>query len=493
MKYKILSAVLACTFVISAALPAMAKEPYDGYTYNTYGEKVPAPNAYLPQKVVTGIDLGIGQLNKPADVYVDSNDDIYLLDSGNGRVVILDKKFNLKKVVDKFVLEDTGVESPLKDAAGIFAVPEEGRIYIADKGNQRVAVCDYDGKIDRQITKPDTELLGKEIVFAPRKVVVNSIGTVFILSENINQGMVSIDKNDVFQGFFGAERIQLSAAQMLDLWWRTFLSKEQKAQTATFQPTEYANIFIDDEDFIYTATSLETYEKAQVKRLNPSGTNILYEDMKYGDIAGEFQNGLFTVSAITDVTVDDDGFIFALDRNFGRIYMYDEQSWNLAIFGKKDNMFGTFDEPIAIENVDGKIIVVDNTKAQLVVFEPTTYGHYMREAMVYHYKGRYALALPQWNLVQQLNNNYEWAYAGIGRALHMQEEYKGAMYNFKLANNQESYSKSKKKYRTVFMRKYFTVITVSSLVFIIGLYVLIKNRKKISKFIGEKKKGGRSI
>lgn len=486
MKYRILSFAMAA-FVALSSLTAMAKEPYEGYTYNTYGERVPAPNAFLPQQVITGVSLGIGQLSKPSDVFVDSNDDVYLVDSGNGRVVILDKNFKLKKVLDKFVKD--GQSSPLKDPDGIFAKPETGKIYIADKGNSRVAVCDYDGNIIEEITKPDTDLLGDEIVFAPKKVVVNSIDNVFILSENINQGLVTIDSDGSFQKFFGAEKIQLTAIQMADYMWRSILSKEQIKQTATFQPTEYANIFIDDEDFIYTATALETYEKAQVKRLNPTGTNILYEDMRYGDLVGEFDGTAMKVSAITDVTVDDDGFIFALDRNFGRIYMYDEQSWNLAIFGKKDTAFGTFEEPVAIENVDGKIIVVDATKCNLTVFEPTEYGDKMMEAVRYHYKGRYAQALEPWQKVHEMNNNYEWAYAGIGRSQHMEENYSEAMKSFKLANNHELYSKSKKKQRTVVLRKHFTAITIWLLIIVFGLYFGLKYKKKIAELI--KNKGGK--
>lgn len=480
MKQRIFAAAAACLLTFSAAVSVFAKEPYDGYTYDTYGERVPAPNVFLPQKEITGYSLGIGHMSKPADVFVDKQNNIYLLDTGNGRVIILDDKYNLKKVVDKFTLN--GEESPLKDASGIFADSEKEMIYIADKGNGRVVVSDYNGNIIRTEGKPETEYLSKDIVFAPRKIVVNSIGTMYVLSDNINQGMVAIDSEGVFQGFFGAEKIQLTPIQRADLMWRKVLTKAQQSYSATIQPTEYTNIFIDNEDFIYTATALETYTTAQIKRLNPSETNILYEDMNYGD-STEMLNGVPTVSAFIDVTVDDDGFIYALDKNFGRIHMYDEESWELGIFGKKDTVWGTFSEPIAIENVGGNILVLDNAKASLFVFEPTEYGKYIIEAENYHYKGRYSLALEPWEMVRDMNNNYEWAYAGIGRAEHMNEEYKSAMYNFRLANNRELYSKSKKKYRTYVLRKNFTAYTILFLVVIIGGYLVIKHRSKIWNFI----------
>jgi len=481
MKYRITAAVFAFLLTFSLAVTSFAQEPYEGYTYDTYGYKIPSPNIFLPKKEVTGYSLGIGHMSKPADICVDKQDNIYILDTGNGRVIILDNKFKLKKVISEF--KKDGAVSPLKDASGIFADSERELIYIADKGNARVIVSDFDGNIIREEGKPETEYLSEDIVFAPRKVVVNSIGTMYVLSDNINQGMIAIDSEGVFQGFFGAEKIQLTPVQRADLMWRKILTKEQQSYAATIQPTEYTNIYIDNEDFIYTATALETYTKSQIKRLNPSEKNILYEDMTYGDLGGEMVNMVLTVSALIDVTVDDDGFIYALDKNFGRIYMYDEESWNLGIFGKKDTIWGTFNEPIAIDNVDGKILVLDNAKASLFVFEPTEYGKYIIEAENYHYKGRYEQALEPWEMVHDMNNNYEWAYAGIGRAEHMVGEYKEAMDNFRLANNKALYSKSKKKYRTYLLRKDFTAYTVLFFVIVIGGYLLIKHRKKIGEYI----------
>ncbi|MCH5186017.1 MAG: hypothetical protein J1F64_07825 [Oscillospiraceae bacterium] len=488
MKYRIFAAVIAVLLTFSASVSVFAREPYAGYTYDTYGDRVPAPNVFLPQKEITGYSLGIGHMSKPSDVFVDEEDNVYLMDTGNGRVIILDNKYNLKKVVDNFTLD--GNPSPLKDASGIFANAGRGLIYIADKGNGRVIVTDFDGNILRSEGKPETDYLSDDIMFAPRKIVVNSIGTMYVLSDNINQGMIAIDEDGVFQGFFGAEKIQLTPVQRADLMWRKVLTKAQQSYAATIQPTEYTNIFIDNEDFIYTATALETYEKAQIKRLNPSEKNILYEDMRYGDLEGELVNGVYTVSALIDVTVDDDGFIYALDKNFGRVYMYDEESWNLGIFGKKDTVWGTFGEPIAIDNAGGNILVLDNAKASLFVFEPTEYGKYIIEAENYHYKGRYALALEPWEMVRDMNNNYEWAYAGIGRAQHMVEEYKPAMDNFRLANNRYLYSQSKKKYRTYILRKNFTAYTILFLVICIGGYIIVKKRRKIAEFIKRKINNG---
>ena len=45
------------------------------------GEVVPAPISYIPTRVITGFDLGIGALRNTQDVFVDSQSDVDILDS----------------------------------------------------------------------------------------------------------------------------------------------------------------------------------------------------------------------------------------------------------------------------------------------------------------------------------------------------------------------------------------------------------------------------
>ena len=50
-----------------------------------------------------------------------------------------------------------------------------------------------------------------------------------------------------------------------------------------------------------------------------------------------------------DVTVDDDGFISALDLSRGRVFQYDEEMTLLYSFGNTGKQLGTFSYPVAIE------------------------------------------------------------------------------------------------------------------------------------------------
>lgn len=480
MKLKtVLTSILVSLMLVQ---PVYAAEPYDGYTYNSYGEKVPAPNSYLPEKVVLGIDLGVGHFNKPMDLFKDKNDNIYILDTGNNRVVIMDKNFKLVKVINSFVNE--GKPDVLKDARGIF-VDNEGKIYIADKGNARVIVTDDSGNIQKVYGKPKTDLISDKITYAPRKVVVNTIGNIYVLSDNINQGMISLDKDGNFKGFFGREKVEATAQVLTEMFWRKFSTKEQIAQRNSFQPVEYSNIFMDNQDFIYTSTSYEATTKGQIKKINPKGTNTLDAKMQFGDL----KTTGTAKTALIDVTSDSEGFIFALDKNLGRVFMYDQRSELLSAFGKNGDGVGTFGEPAAIESLEDKIMVLDDKKNELVVFSPTIYGKDIRKGIKLYEEGSFKDALDPWREVQKLNSNYEIAYVGIGRALQLTDDYTGAMKSFKLSNNRTLYSGAKLDYRSYILRQHFTTVVVGFLAVVLGIYYAIKYRKNIKRILLKKRKG----
>lgn len=76
------------------------------------------------------------------------------------------------------------------------------------------------------------------------------------------------------------------------------------------------------------------------------------------------------------------------------------------------------------------------------------------------------MATTYYEEVLRLCANLETAYVGIGKNLLMKEDYEGAMYNFKLGNQHEFYSKAYKGYRTNVMKENFWVVAVVAVVFI---------------------------
>ena len=85
----VLAAILGATL---SFLPASAAA-YSTYTYSINGQPLSSPDAYTPDKVITSKDIGgIGAaLLRPADITVDYNNKVYIADTGNNRILILDK------------------------------------------------------------------------------------------------------------------------------------------------------------------------------------------------------------------------------------------------------------------------------------------------------------------------------------------------------------------------------------------------------------------
>ena len=87
--------VLAVLLCSSATVFAV---PYQGYLFDYWSETVPAPEAYVPAKILSGTDLGVGSFNNPQDLFID-NDYIYVLDSGNNRIVVFDHDCNFVREI----------------------------------------------------------------------------------------------------------------------------------------------------------------------------------------------------------------------------------------------------------------------------------------------------------------------------------------------------------------------------------------------------------
>lgn len=61
----------AVSLLLVNAVPAAASPaPYESYNYNYWKEAVPSPDAYLPERTISGRDLGISEFKDPGDVNV---------------------------------------------------------------------------------------------------------------------------------------------------------------------------------------------------------------------------------------------------------------------------------------------------------------------------------------------------------------------------------------------------------------------------------------
>ena len=460
------AAVFAGLLVLTATpLTALAGEYGYTYNYDYWGDVQESPDFYTVCKVFTGADLGLEtNLNSPDGIFTYGNL-IYLCDSGNNRILELKRdsaeKLELLRIIDSFEGDcDVKTFSNPTDVA----VSEEGDFYIADQGNARVLKLDKDLQYVRSFTKPDDNTLDPNLVFQPKKLAIDTAGRVYCIATGINKGLIKYENDGTFSGFVGATKVKFD---WTDYIWKKFASQEQRAKMESFVPTEYENIFMDYEGFIYATMALSKDKASDkdcaVRKLNLMGNDILVNNGEWGvlgDLYWGSGGGYEGLSIFTDVTCMDNDIYVCLDRNRGRCFGYDDQGNIVFCFGGNGNMNGYFRRPTAIDRMGHDLYIVDALDNSITVLVPTEFGQLVYDAIEQFDEGQYNESGESWENVLKQNGNYDLAYIGIGRALLRQKQYKEAMRYFELKYDADNYSKAYKQYRKVWVEDHIVIIVI---------------------------------
>ncbi len=475
---KRLSAFLAGAVILGCStLTAQAEEKYT-YCYDYWGEVQDSPDAYEVVGVYTSADLGLDKpISTTATGLTVIGNDIYLCDTGNNRIIQLSRvdreDFEVVNIFDSFKgdVEVTTFNKPQD-----FQINEDGNIFIADTDNNRVLKLDSEWNYIMEFNKPTDNTLDEALVFQPTKLAVDSAGRVYCIATGINKGMIKYEADGTFSGFVGATPVVYNLWDYI--WKRFFSTAAQREKQASFVPTEYSNLYMDHDGFIYACSSnlaeedLKSGSAKAVRRLNLMGSDILIQNGEfpvYGDIYMGSGGGYTGCSKIVDVTAFDNDSYVLLDKERGRLFVYDSQGRMLFAFGGKGNMDGYFskDQPIALDHMGYDLIALDSISKTITVFTPTDYGKLVFQAMDQFDAGLYEESGETWQAVMDLNGNYDLAYIGVGRALLRQERYKEALKYFELKFDDDNYSKAFKQYRKQWIEEHILVI------FIVAFAVLI--------------------
>lgn len=506
----VLAALVLCVTMLSTAI--CAEDPYTSYNYNAWSDAVPSQNGYIVSRTVTGSDMGLGQLSDPdspffisenepsklsdaKDFFLSPNNEFFIVDTGNNRIIHTDINFNLIGCYKTFIGSSLTTEitdeegntvttevTTLNAPYGIF-VDEDDIMYIADRDNQRIIKCGLDCQIITEYVKPDTELY-TSVSFYCTKVLVDAAKNVYVICPAVNKGAIMFSAAGAFMGYYGANRVEVTAEAIRNKIWRKFASDDQIASLTNITPVEYANFAIDDEGFIYTVTEVADVSTDAVKKMNPAGYNILESttnaaDMVFGDQMSVTYSGTTYSTRLTDITVGDNGVINILDYTSGRIFQYDEECNLLFIFGcDQEGQEGGFDNPNAIECYGDLVYVLDGRNNDITVFEETLFGEYVHEAVRLYNDGLYEDALDLWYEVIKRDGNFTLAYSAIGKALLNQGEYKEAMKYFKIAFNDTDYDRAFESWRQDILRDNFTLMIIVIIVVIVAIWVISALQKK---------------
>ena len=486
MRKKIKTGAVLTVALLLAISPviASAEVPYETYSYNYYSECVKQPHVYIYDETYT-FPAFETPLKNPQDMFI-KEDAIYIADTDNSRIV----KTNSEGELLLEIKAAKDANDPLSKPQGLF-VTDEDHIYVADSGNGRLVEYDEKGSFLRQIGRPVTDLIEADVAYVPQKVVVDNDGRIYVTAYGINMGLLEFSIEGDFQSFMGAAQVSVSPFEYI--WKNYFSTKEQKARMATIVPTEYSNIFVDRNNFIYATinnlTNADMMNGADaIRRLNPTGKDILRRLGNNPIIGDLYKSEDNKWSSFIDVVATDYGCYFVLDNANGKVFAYDYDGNSLFVFGKNGNREGNVMNAVAIglSSDASTLYILDHQLNSILTFSLTDYGKHLLDALRLNDMGDSEGSIREWKEVLRLNSNNEFAYTGLGKSFLANGEYKKAMEYFKNGNNRKYYSKALYYHRKELMERNFgKIMTILAIAVLVPVTISVV--KKIKRWAGEVK------
>ena len=500
--------------VLVPSLTATALVPYATYTYSVDGLMHTSPHAYDPTLVISSSTIEKGLKNnvnematlkysadwkaisKIADVCVDNLGYVYIVDSGTNRIIGLDQDYNLRLVIDSFV-NDMGVPDSLSEPSGCFVTDTE--ILVADTNKARIVIFDKVGNFKEIVPEPSSDVIPDGSVYRPTSVATDSSGRIYVVSKTTNYGVIALRRDGTFLSFIGPQKVTYNAFQ---LFLRMFQTAEQIKKSVQYVPTEYNNITIDSDGFLYVTTNsidkgqqqsaIKSKSKsanyAPVKKLNPSGSDVMNRNGFYPP-SGEVDVTSFTTSTITtsgasdivDVALGPNGMWSIIDAKRSRVFTYDEDGKLLFAFGDKGDQVGQIQDLKAIAYQGTNLLLMDATANTVTVYSRTAYGDLLAQALQNTQDQNYSLAVDYYVSILQHNNNYDAAYIGIADSLYRNGEYNDAMQYYKSAYDTASYSKAYQQYRKEWIEDWVLLVPAVIIIACVLISLFFKYANKVNK------------
>ena len=484
--------MVASVFTVGAG----ASSAYQTYTYSISGEPLYSPDAYSATYTVDGAQMGLDiDLKEPGDMVTGKDEKVYIADTGNSRIVVLSRYYEFEFAISTFI-NDQGNPDALDKPQGVFVT--EDSIWVCDTQKNRIVRFDLEGNFKAIISAPESQLFGATDVYKPIAMAIDQYGRMYVVSSTTYQGVIVMDAEGNFVGFVGAQAVTISAWEIL---WRRFRTAEQQKLSQQYLSTEFNNITITDEGFIYVTTSSiadgsvssairgksKEGKYMPVKLLNPAGDEIMRRngfwppagEIAFGQALKEAHSG---PSQVIDVAVGPEKTWSIIDQKRNKIYTYDFNGNLLFAFGDQGNLLGSIGNIKALTYQDDTMLVLDQkTPCSIIVYERTEYGDLLLQAIAAENSLDYNYAISCWESVLQRNSNFDAAYVGIGNALYRSGEYKEALHYFETAYDTENWSNSYKEVRKEWMASYFILLLVIIIAVIVAVLKFFGFAAKVNK------------
>ncbi|MBO5898585.1 MAG: hypothetical protein J6R04_06205, partial [Clostridia bacterium] len=501
MKKTISIVALLLAVLMLMATPVAASSAYQTYTYSINGDPLYSPDAYSAFMSVGVADMGLDEkgMSAPADLITDKNDNVYIADSGNNRIIILDRYYQNPRYISTFI-NAQGIDDGLSGPQGLFVT--EDRIWVCDTGKSRIVVFDLDGNFIKVLDEPKSALFDQNSVYKPVAIAVDDWNRLYVISSTTYQGVIVLTEDGEFVKFIGAQAVTISLWQII---WRRFQTEEQRKLTQSYIPVEFNNITYtpgsdDGSGYLYVTTAgIDEGQVASqirgktkdgtylpVKMLNSAGTEIMRRngfwppagEVDYSTLSKDTYSG---PSRVIDVACGPEETWSIIDEKRSKVYTYDFNGNLLFAFGDKGSMLGSISNIEAITYQGDTMLILDKSNNCIVVYERTEYGDMLIEAISAENSLDYNYAIQCWRAVLQHNSNFDAAYVGIGNALYRSGEYEASLEYFETAYDTANWSNSYREVRKEWMADYFLLLILIIVVVLVAIVKFFGFAAKVNK------------
>lgn len=487
------SLAIICSMVTAQAVFAA---DITSYTYVRRGSgindyyPVPAPSPYNYEKSVCAKDLGVDSFHNVTGMFVSEK---YVYICNGDSIIITDHNFRTVHIINSF--KGQNGEEKLASINGIWVTKDE-ELYACDPENGRILNFNSDWTIKRILGRPDGLIISGDVKYQPIKISVDSVGRMYVIANNIYEGILELNVDGSFSRYFGTVPVRYTAVQ---LFWRSLQTQAQRAKSVQWLPVNFSNITIDSDDFVYATVAGSAAEEPEpIRKLNAKGDNILRYPAStgvkpHGDLYVN-QYGLTIPtgkSLLTAIDVNEYGIYAVLDAKRSRIFAYDDDGYMLYAFGESGTTKGRFQLPIDVKFMEDKLLVMDRGNMSIEVYGLNDYGKSIYQAVKYQTESNYRGAAEEWRKVLKYNPTFQYGFVGIGKALYRDGDYKNAQHYFLLGQDVEYYSEAFRKNRQAFFNEKFPVLVIAIvLLYALNIVLKVMRKRRKKKQIGGCRQSG---
>lgn len=442
------------------------------------------------QSSVETIPLGFDYLNTPTGLWIQEINGTKYLYIADAKATHTDQQY-----VESYVDENgnnatrsytfTGfIYVALLDNLAQYKIVTEPMVF---KGNQN-------REIERSPSFGDDDLTK----FDPQKIAVDQEGKIYVASPATSSGMIllsnsylnsssTINGQKVFSEFISFFAVNNVRYSLLYYLVKTFGTEEQLEQIDIPVPSGFTNVFIDDQNIVYSMTQQ---------------ADSMKNDMSYPSMTKHKTDGstIYSISSnmyveYTDVVVTKDKIAFMSDQS-GVIVVLGPQGEAIYLFGSsgtnQPDIVGFFSNLIAI-GVDSsyRIWAIDQEKNLLQSFNPTNYSKAIFNALISFENHEYEASRQAWEEVLQYDELSVFANDGLGKAYYYDLNFEEAARYFSISKNRSLYSEAFWEIRNTWLQDNLPiviVISVSIIAILVLLYYLFKTVPAMVHFKAKAKK-----